>query len=1458
MSPPSGFSHHRMSSKRWLRRVLKKRNIKLKSRRCVVNAVIRSVGDNVKAGLNNLPKNPPVSRKERRVYRGSHPPQPGSPLRGVAAPGDVQAKGSKKARQRRMLDDLPSPFKPPPHTPSPKKPQPKQRPHKGNNQPKPKAKSKSTLSRNKCLNIMTYNVRTMKVLKPGKKMKSGNSRPEDKKCFLFDLMYDKKIDIACLQETRLSTPEDAKFVTNEFVFYNSTNDEAKGTNGVGIVLRKSIIQSIDKVHYFNDRMIIVTGNFKGAKLAIVSTYSPTNGYTNAKKDVYYQVLEDAIQGLVGYDHSIVIGGDFNARIGDNDDGIFDHCCGKFSMKGKLNDNGSRMLDLCSDIDLVVADTYVRPSVRRREGTWYHLPTKKWFTIDHFLISKRLRSQIKSCEVDSELKLWTDHNAVVLTLKLKRYFKFPKKDMLPLKPVKKKSTDFSIMRIDGGVKLLEMGKRFDYLMLESLRTFCPLDYDLLLNTITYCTDGAPKKLPSRLTDTFYDANRKDLIDSSTKKRAAYNKWNLSENAVDLEEWNLLKRKFQSKVRRLHNSFIEDKLDRLNDQSREHHSKSFFKEINHHIGAANVKSTGNQLKKPDGKLTQSDAERKEVKFNYANTLLNNNVVVSPNLPDYLFDARPVLSFLDRPFEAWEYAEAVQAMQSGKSNGKDGLYIEFFKLIHSDLLEDFVVQMVNDNLTSGTTPNGMRDAIIVFLLKKGDNTECTNHRTLSLLSVLGKIQGRMILIRLISVAEKYGWFGETQQAFRKARGGNDAVLIANLVDSMVMEKNQAGYKLFVDNSKAYDVVSRDVLWTILERRGCPPLLLNLIKSTLVGARGFVKDNGDISEDCFDLVAGLKQGCVLSCVLFNIFMGAIMEEIRRRLKALGIGVKVKYNLESNPFVRTKSKKDSANTSETIINDILFADDSVFFGYADAVQMNKVAEVVNECMAAFGQKVNIKKTEFMVVERPVMRRITDPQDADDVDAQAAAVAAVAARKATVVKIGDATLNCVDHFKYIGSLTTCNGTIDKEIKTRIGKMKFAYWTHRDNIFQHRKLDVVKKLHLFRVFVVPAGLYNCSSWACSDKLLMTLNSTARSKLMKIFGFRWYHHTSYDFLIKLCRLLGVDMYPLHLIVKLYRLTFFGHIVRMDGSRLLKQLIFGEHAEGSRPVGRPRITWIDCIKKDLVDFGICVEGDLKTDDGWLTLKTKIESRSVWRTSVKTIGIAYALHNWYQANTVRRANRMIRENQEIIQCYEPDYDERYEKPKYDKLTRTPLEIMPNGAIRKILRDLGVDATLKVMNDVERVEAKESRPMNEYDVWSPPYISSRVEELASAKALSLSKIKRDDMVQKWLPTSNHFNYDFDADEEFYIEKFDGYRVRVTGAGAMNHPNQYHIVWKPRTLPADKDYPVQLPEVIGLPWDLYDEDWVKASDYERIYRNDPIFKSQMLFWKNGGVVGGGEEDGDEV
>jgi hypothetical protein len=53
------------------------------------------------------------------------------------------------------------------------------------------------------------------------------------------------------------------------------------------------------------------------------------------------------------------------------------------------------------------------------------------------------------------------------------------------------------------------------------------------------------------------------------------------------------------------------------------------------------------------------------------------------------------------------------------------------------------------------------------------------------------------------------------------------------------------------------------------------------------------------------------------------------------------------------------------------------------------------------------------------------------------------------------------------------------------------------------------------------------------------------------------------------------------------------------------------------------------------------------------------------------------------------VREGEEMIECFEPAYDQLCEDPEYDKLSRTPLEIVPNGVIGKLFRDLGyVDST--------------------------------------------------------------------------------------------------------------------------------------------------------------------------
>ena len=70
---------------------------------------------------------------------------------------------------------------------------------------------------------------------------------------------------------------------------------------------------------------------------------------------------------------------------------------------------------------------------------------------------------------------------------------------------------------------------------------------------------------------------------------------------------------------------------------------------------------------------------------------------------------------------------------------------------------------------------------------------------------------------------------------------------------------YAAFVDLTKAFDSVSRDGLWEILARHGCPPKFLTIIRQLHEGQQGQVKHSGSLSGS-FPISNGVKQGCVLA----------------------------------------------------------------------------------------------------------------------------------------------------------------------------------------------------------------------------------------------------------------------------------------------------------------------------------------------------------------------------------------------------------------------------------------------------------------------------------------------------------------------------------------------------------------------------------------------------------------------
>ncbi|CAM9661930.1 unnamed protein product, partial [Ectocarpus sp. 12 AP-2014] len=80
---------------------------------------------------------------------------------------------------------------------------------------------------------------------------------------------------------------------------------------------------------------------------------------------------------------------------------------------------------------------------------------------------------------------------------------------------------------------------------------------------------------------------------------------------------------------------------------------------------------------------------------------------------------------------------------------------------------------------------------------------------------------------------------------------------------------YKCFVDLKKAFDSVDRELLWKVA-RAGIPEEMITVIRQFHDGMRARVRmDDGEFST-WFWVTQGLRQGCVLSPLLFNIFFAA------------------------------------------------------------------------------------------------------------------------------------------------------------------------------------------------------------------------------------------------------------------------------------------------------------------------------------------------------------------------------------------------------------------------------------------------------------------------------------------------------------------------------------------------------------------------------------------------------------
>ena len=114
--------------------------------------------------------------------------------------------------------------------------------------------------------------------------------------------------------------------------------------------------------------------------------------------------------------------------------------------------------------------------------------------------------------------------------------------------------------------------------------------------------------------------------------------------------------------------------------------------------------------------------------------------------------------------------------------------------------------------------------------------------------------------------------QSGFRPNRSTTDMMFVIRRLQELTRKKRIPLYVCFIDLTKAYDSVDQTLLCTVLDRFGLPQNIISPICQFHDGMRACIRLGDRVCSGWFAVKQGLRQGCVLAPLLFNIFFAAVI----------------------------------------------------------------------------------------------------------------------------------------------------------------------------------------------------------------------------------------------------------------------------------------------------------------------------------------------------------------------------------------------------------------------------------------------------------------------------------------------------------------------------------------------------------------------------------------------------------
>ena len=345
--------------------------------------------------------------------------------------------------------------------------------------------------------------------------------------------------------------------------------------------------------------------------------------------------------------------------------------------------------------------------------------------------------------------------------------------------------------------------------------------------------------------------------------------IKDNLFKLSKRNLIDRKTFTDFRNLLNTQIRNAkseyyTNKFNDN--EGNIKETWRTINDAIKSKRRSSNTIILKENDRKI-----ESKEVPNSFNNYFTGIAEKLTNQLPTSIHNASSYLknrinnTFFMNPISKEEISKALLKL---KNNGKGTKNISTLVLKNNvNKLSEILCHVLNICIAGGYFPNELKLGCITPIYKSGTKSEVKNYRPICSLSPFSKIFEKIIYNRMIEFIDQNNILSPNQFGFRKGLSTESAII--QFIDNVHkgLDKRHHTIAIFMDLSKAFDVLSHNILFNKLEHYGFRGKFLDLLMSFISNRKYFVSANGSTS-DIKTVNIGVPQGSTLGPLLFLLYI--------------------------------------------------------------------------------------------------------------------------------------------------------------------------------------------------------------------------------------------------------------------------------------------------------------------------------------------------------------------------------------------------------------------------------------------------------------------------------------------------------------------------------------------------------------------------------------------------------------